>query len=240
MNIDAYKSTLDRIIETITSADPDFVLDPTLDPLSQIAQALPNVIGGGGSLNVMTTTEFAEYIESKGWHKGTYTVTIEGQEYTAGTETAFGIPAYPLRTFATAGERYIVVPDGVNALTINGEARLVDGAITSDSLFSLSKNEGDGILIIRLFKTAVVGVVIKTLNGFDAEVLVFQTTQGSYTVSGAMDIGILTDIRSGGVTVRNGASVTPTYKGRVVPKITLGSTELDEAKLQALLALLNS
>lgn len=203
------------------------------EAFSQVAEGE----SGGGSLDVMTTTEFSEYIESKGWHKGTYTVTANGQSYTVGTETSFGVPAYPPSTFPTKGECYIVVPDGKTAFIINGNVSIADGSATSKNILALPKTKNEGFLILRLYKTSVAGMVFHVAQDYSTKIDMFCSTHYDNTIHDKYDVGTMTEIRNGSLTIQNGTAVIPNFYAK--PKITIGSTELDESKLQALLALLN-
>ena len=230
-------SITEALCNWITESGGTVTEDERTDVASAI-DTLSGVAGGGGSLDVMTTTEFAEYIESKGWHKGTYTVTADGQSYTVGTETSFGVPAYPPSTFPTKGECHIVVPDGKTTFTINGNVSIADGSATSKNILSISKTENEGFLIIRLYKTSVAGIVFHVAQDYSTKIDMFCSTHYDNTIHDKYDIGTMTQIRNGSLTIQNGTAVIPSFYAN--PKITIGSTELDEAKLQALLGLLNS
>lgn len=230
-------SITEALCNWITESGGTVTEDERTDVASAI-DTLSGVAGGGGSLDVMTTTEFSEYLESKGWHKGTYTVTIDGQEYTAGKETSFGVPAYPQRVFSTSGECHIVVPDGETPFYINGNVSIVDGSATSENVLSIAKTKNGGFLILRLYKVAVAGMLFHVAQDYSTKIEMFSSVQDGNTIHDKYDVGTIARIRNYSLTIQRGKAVIPSYN--VNPKITLGSTELDEAKLQALLGLLNS
>lgn len=238
MNIDAYKSTLDRITETITQADPDFVLDPTLDPLSQIAQALPNVIGGGSAYpEAMTTTELKEFLESKGWSSqgGSFTYEVGGTSYTATATSGFVIPLYPADQFPAGNSGFsdgrLVIPDGVTTIKFLVPTLNVGRtAATLKSKISIGKP----YCAFAFCGFSDSYIKITEIGGNNQQNTLF--TCNKSTTHGYMDMVGLSTFNANYISIAKGENCTMAD----IPRISLGAAKLTEDNLTALLALLNS
>lgn len=239
MDINAYKSTMDRIADALGGDSTD----PSVDVLSRIESGAKNSGSLLGVYKTMTATEFDAFLEESGWHKGTWKYTADGTEYTLGTDNSFGLFNYPSNVFNSV--RYIhIIPDGKSAVRFSGQPTVISGKMNYTWVMILTETSKDEIYC-TLGKDWMVLMKISPLSVNESpSYLIWTTCQKSgMSHNQGMDIKSRVAITNDAIEISLGdyysvnTSSNPNRKAQ--PRIRLGETILTEEKLTALLALLN-
>lgn len=204
-----------------------------LDDIATGVDLLKTVAGGGsGGLSVMTTAEFVQYIEDKGWHKGTYSFTLDGVEYTAGSANKYGILSFPRGQFTNTGDGFIVVSDDTTEFVLDGNPVVSDNSATSSTIFQIHKQTyWKSITIVMLSKA---GCTFTSVDRYGLTALMCGSNH-KYT-SSQLDMSDKYEYLNKGLTITRGANVRDNASH---PSISIEGVTLDAEKLTALLALLN-
>lgn len=195
---------------------------------------------------IMSAGEFQDYlINDLGWQKGTYEREVDGVTYTFGAENTFPIYTFPYENLSSK-IKYIkvVYKEGETGLYtgIAYDERIENGKVQKNVYTSFSPG--------KYFPTYVAfsksgmsvkqeGMLFIPQSSFPLVCMDFYGRQN--TTHSRFDLNYRIFIDAKGILIRNGHNFTQpsTASKKLLPQITLGSTTLDEAKLQALLALIN-
>lgn len=200
-----------------------------------------------GAFEIITMDRLREYFSEIGWTPGTYKRTINGTEYTFGSKDSYPLYTFPFGKLDVKGVNFKVEipPTGSSTVKFDFDSCLVNGAPQSVTKFIV----GTRAMGFREFYIFMSSKMVSCL-AFGIPALSYSGTPGildstlftKETFHGKMDRVLQVSINNDGIGMINGINYdkskgTSGQKKKV--QLTLGSTTLDEAKLQALLALIN-
>ena len=200
-----------------------------------------------GVFEIITMDRLKEYFSEIGWNPGTYKRTISGNEYTFGSEDSYPLYTFPYGKLDIKGVNFKVEipPTGSSVINFDFDSCVVNGAPQSITKHIVG-TKGSGFREFYIFMS---NKLVSCL-AFGIPVLSYSGTPGILdstlftreTLHGKMDRVLQVSINNDGIGMINGVNYDKS-KGLAAQKkkvqLTLGSATLDEAKLQALLALIN-
>ena len=199
-----------------------------------------------GAFEIITMDRLREYFSAIGWNPGVYTRTIDGVEYTFGTEDSYPLYTFPFAKFDNKGVQFKVEipPTGSSVIDFNFDSCVVNRVPKSITKHIVGANPA-GFREFYIFMSnkmvSCLALGIQRLSYLGCPGILDSTLFTRETFHGKIDRVLQVSIGNDGIGMINGVNYdkskgTSTQKKRV--QLTLGSTTLDEAKLQALLALL--
>ena len=190
----------------------------------------------------MTVPQFKDYVENEfGWHAEKYEREIDGTTYSFGTTTSYPIYTFPFEKLTVDNIMIKLIKaenvvSGDNIFMISHSGHLENGS-PKGKTYSLIAADSGRPIYITFSKNG--GMFIDVQNR--SKKVIDSVLFDKYTVHNRWDLVYEIAFNTmKGLSINNGinyqAPTTATL--RSLAQITLGSTTLDEAKLQALLALL--
>ena len=191
----------------------------------------------------MTVPQFKDYVENEfGWHAGKYEREIDGTTYSFGSASSYPIYTFPFETLAVENTMIKLIRDetvysGQNIFMISHSGHLENGA-PKGKTYSLSGSDSGRPIFITFSKTNGMFIDVQNIPKKVIDSVLFD----KYTVHNRWDLVYEIAFNTmNGLSINNGINykASATANLRSLAQITLGSTTLDESKLQALLALIN-
>lgn len=202
------------------------------------------------TFEIITRSQLRDYFAEIGWNPGKYKRTHQGTEYEFGADDRYALYNFPFETLPkTRKFKIITANDGASIkLNFDYDSMLVSsgGKLTpaSTNTAFISPAYAYQREVFMTFSKNYISVVIygpglQASN--DGGGVLNYVLFNKYTQHLRMDRAYQLRIDNDGISVSNGInydSSKGTAAQKFKPQITLGSTTLTEAKLQALLALL--
>lgn len=197
-----------------------------------------------GAFEIITMDRLIEYFSEIGWNPGVYTRTIDGVEYTFGTEDSYPLYTFPFAKFDNKGVNFKVEipPTGSSVINFNFDSCVVNRvpkSITKQIIGTNALGFREFYIFMSSKMVSCLAFGIPRLAYSGCPGILDSTLFTRETFHGKIDRVLQVSIGNDGIGMTNGINYdkskgTSGQKKKV--QLTLGSTTLDEAKLQALLA----
>lgn len=200
-----------------------------------IADAVHNFEDSGSNYpKAMTSTEFKDYLISKGWTwGGSIQYSTGGKTATLTSTSGFILPLFPEGNFPE-NEYFIVIPDpDGTSIPFRSPEMNSRGVLRLTSPITIAKSDPTKMYFVYISKSDL-GVL--KINEFSNDGMKLLSANKTNTL-GKMDYFTLMAISGGSVEISKGYNATFASEDTIC--LRLGNTILNENKLQALLALIN-
>ena len=197
-----------------------------------IADAVHNFEDSGSNYpKAITSTEFKDYLISKGWSwGGSMQYSTGGKTATISATSGFILPLFPEENFPE-NEYFIVIPDGTSMAFMSPEMNS-RGTLRFTTPISITGSDPTKIYFVYISKPSLGTFKINELSSDGMKFL----TANKTNALGKMDYFTLARISGGSIWFLKGYNATFASEDTIC--LRLGDTVLNENKLQALLALL--
>lgn len=204
------------------------------------------------TFEIITRSQLRDYFAKIGWNPGKYKRTHQGTEYEFGADDTYALYNFPFENLTAKGKKFkiITASDSTSInLYFDYDSMLVPsgGTLTPTSTHTMFISQVYAYQreVFMTFTSKYISVVtygpgIQAFN--DGGGVLNYVLFNRYTNHLRMDRAYQVRIDNDGISISNGINYDSS-KGSAAqkfkPQITLGSTTINETKLQALLALLN-
>lgn len=198
-----------------------------------IADAVHNFEDSGSNYpKAMTSTEFKDYLISKGWTwGGSIQYSAGGKTETLTSTSGFILPLFPEENFPE-DEYFIVIPDETS-IPFRSPEMNSRGTLRLTSPIAIANSDPTKMYFVYISKTSIGTFKINELSSDGMKSFVANKTN----TIGKRDYFTLAKISGGRIEISKGYNATFASEDTIC--LRLGNTVLNENKLQALLALVN-